>query len=330
MRLALRQAGVVYYLLTDHLGSTALTVDGNGAKKGELRYKAWGETRYTWGTFPTDYRYTGQRQEEGLGLYRMGARWYDPALARWLSADTLVPGAWEPQALNRYSYVLGNPMKYIDPSGHKSRRQWEEEFRNAHNGQEPTEQDWWDYQFSLQIENWITACWEQTYALRSLLWNAEVTIVAGDVKWSITQVENIGEAVKLIGKRFGGDVRRFIGGVTVKMNSEVKPWFTKLYDPGGDYDGYEFWGTVYLEPDSLLSSIIHEMGHYFDEKKDHSLQEYKRYLREAGLPTRNASEDFAVAFANYVLCVPMNVAKEDYLNQLRVDEIPNAGGYVWP
>ncbi len=117
-RLALRQAGVVYYLLTDHLGSTALTVDGNGAKVGELRYKAWGETRYTWGTFPTDYRYTGQRQEEGLELYRMGARWYDPALSRWLSADTLVPGAWEPQALNRYSYVYNNPLAYIDNDGH--------------------------------------------------------------------------------------------------------------------------------------------------------------------------------------------------------------------
>ncbi len=59
MRLALRQAGVLYYLLTDHLGSTALTVDGTGAKKGELRCKAWGETHYTEGTTPTDYRYTG-------------------------------------------------------------------------------------------------------------------------------------------------------------------------------------------------------------------------------------------------------------------------------
>ncbi len=23
-----------------------------------------------------------------------------------------------PQALTRYSYVLGNPLKYVDPSGH--------------------------------------------------------------------------------------------------------------------------------------------------------------------------------------------------------------------
>lgn len=37
---------------------------------------------------------------------------------RFLSADTIVPSYANPQALNRYSYVLGNPLKYIDPSGH--------------------------------------------------------------------------------------------------------------------------------------------------------------------------------------------------------------------
>ncbi len=44
----------------------------------------------------TDYRFTGQRQLAGLGLYHMGARWVDSSLGRWLSADTLVPGAGEP------------------------------------------------------------------------------------------------------------------------------------------------------------------------------------------------------------------------------------------
>jgi hypothetical protein len=48
----------------------------------------------------------------------MGARWYDPYLARWLSADTLVPDPANPQSLNRYTWVLGNPLKYRDPSGH--------------------------------------------------------------------------------------------------------------------------------------------------------------------------------------------------------------------
>ncbi len=77
-RVAMRENSTVYYLLTDHLGSTAITTDGSGNRVAELRYKAWSETRYTWGTTPTGFRYTGQRQEEGLGLYRMGARWVDP------------------------------------------------------------------------------------------------------------------------------------------------------------------------------------------------------------------------------------------------------------
>jgi len=48
----------------------------------------------------------------------MGARWYDPALGRWLSADTIIPDFTNPQSLNRYTYCLGNPLGYVDPSGH--------------------------------------------------------------------------------------------------------------------------------------------------------------------------------------------------------------------
>ena len=54
----------------------------------------------------------------GLGIYDYGARFYSPKLGRFLSADTIVPGVANPQALNRYSYVLGNPIRYNDPTGH--------------------------------------------------------------------------------------------------------------------------------------------------------------------------------------------------------------------
>ncbi len=46
------------------------------------------------------------------------ARQYDPALGRFLQADTIVPDPANPQSLNRYSYTLGNPLRYTDPSGH--------------------------------------------------------------------------------------------------------------------------------------------------------------------------------------------------------------------
>ena len=119
-RVALNDNGTLYYLLGDHLGSTALTANSSGGLYAELRYKPWGENRYTSGTTPTTYRFTGQRSEEsGLGsLYDYGARFYSPALGRFLSADTIVPQLENPQAWNRYSYVVNNPLKYTDPTGH--------------------------------------------------------------------------------------------------------------------------------------------------------------------------------------------------------------------
>lgn len=45
-----------------------------------------------------------------------GARYYDPVLARFITADTVYDKG--PQGLNRYSYALNNPIKYNDPTGH--------------------------------------------------------------------------------------------------------------------------------------------------------------------------------------------------------------------
>ncbi|MCL6511719.1 MAG: hypothetical protein K6U78_13650 [Anaerolineae bacterium] len=43
---------------------------------------------------------------------------YSPLLGRFISADPLVPRPDDPQSFNRYSYVLNNPLRYTDPSGH--------------------------------------------------------------------------------------------------------------------------------------------------------------------------------------------------------------------
>lgn len=46
------------------------------------------------------------------------ARLYDPELARFVSADSVVVYVSSPQDLNRYSYGLNTPVKNIDPTGH--------------------------------------------------------------------------------------------------------------------------------------------------------------------------------------------------------------------
>jgi RHS repeat-associated protein len=118
VRVAMRVGGNTFYLLNDHLTSTAITTNSSGVRQTELRYFAYGGTRYDAGGQMTIYRYTGQRVETGTGLYDYGARWYDPAIGRFLAADSIVPNPGDSQSLNRYMYVAGNPLKYTDPSGH--------------------------------------------------------------------------------------------------------------------------------------------------------------------------------------------------------------------
>ncbi|MCL5995134.1 MAG: RHS repeat-associated core domain-containing protein [Chloroflexi bacterium] len=87
----------LFYLHGDHLGSASLTTNNNGQPIAELRYYAYGETRWLSGTTPTDRRFTGQIELAELGLYDYGARMYVPALGRFLSADSRM-GKWGRQS----------------------------------------------------------------------------------------------------------------------------------------------------------------------------------------------------------------------------------------
>ena len=118
VRVAMRSGGQTYYLLGDHLGGTNVTANSSGVQISKLLYKPWGETRFSTGTTPTTWRFTGQREDATIGLYYFNARYLDPVLGRFISPDTIVPDPGNPQALNRYSYGLNRPTVLIDPTGH--------------------------------------------------------------------------------------------------------------------------------------------------------------------------------------------------------------------
>ena len=95
-----------------------MVADASGAMVSELRYSAFGEIRYQSGLTPTDFLYTGQRQEAEIGLYYYVARWYDPAIGRFIQADSIVPNPLSAFGYDRFSYAFNNPFKFTDPSGH--------------------------------------------------------------------------------------------------------------------------------------------------------------------------------------------------------------------
>lgn len=109
---------------TDHLGtvrtytnSAGLALPGhiyypfgqqlNGTQDGE-RIKYTGHERDLWNTPST-----------ADDLDYMHARHYNPQIGRLLQIDPLPGSSGAPQTLNRYSYVAGNPLSRIDPTGLK-------------------------------------------------------------------------------------------------------------------------------------------------------------------------------------------------------------------
>ncbi|MFA4842752.1 MAG: RHS repeat-associated core domain-containing protein, partial [Candidatus Omnitrophota bacterium] len=121
----------ISYYHSDHLGSSNVISDASGALVQKVEYAPYGaivstEPRTARGLSPqgtvpenaaTHYLFTG-KELDATGLYYYGARYYDPEIGRFITADTIVQAPYDPQSLNRYSYCRNNPINYVDPSGH--------------------------------------------------------------------------------------------------------------------------------------------------------------------------------------------------------------------
>jgi RHS repeat-associated protein len=82
----------------------------------QMRYSPFGVGRDAGASLNTDRLFTAQTDVQVIGLYWYGARAYDAALGRFCAPDNIVPSLANPQALNRYSYVLNNPLRLVDPT----------------------------------------------------------------------------------------------------------------------------------------------------------------------------------------------------------------------
>ena len=87
---AQRENGANVFFHSDHLGSISLVTNASGASAGAQEYDPWGKLR-TSNVSQTSLNYTGQRLDN-TGLLYYHSRYYDPNLARFLSADSVVPG----------------------------------------------------------------------------------------------------------------------------------------------------------------------------------------------------------------------------------------------
>jgi RHS repeat-associated protein len=116
--IAKKSTGAMLFYHHDHLGGLNAVTNASGARVQLDEYEPWGQVSRAEGNVDPSHRFTGKELDPETGLYYYGGRYYDAALGRFVSADPVVPAAGNPQALNRYSYVINNPANLIDPSGH--------------------------------------------------------------------------------------------------------------------------------------------------------------------------------------------------------------------
>lgn len=119
---------LLQYVLSDALGSPNTMLDGAGVAFHRFYFDAFGMSGHELVPFSEQMRndvsvtgrtFTGHEYGEDIrsGLMSMGGREYDPTLGRFLSPDLLFQLPVSSQSYNRYSYVMNNPMTFIDPTG---------------------------------------------------------------------------------------------------------------------------------------------------------------------------------------------------------------------
>lgn len=111
--------GAMTIQLADHHGSGQLTIDSDTLAVSRRAMDPFGNPRGTQpapGTWGGDKGFVGGTLDTATGLTNLGARQYQPATGRFISADpVLLP--INPQQWNGYAYSNNDPVNLADPSG---------------------------------------------------------------------------------------------------------------------------------------------------------------------------------------------------------------------
>jgi RHS repeat-associated protein len=330
----------VVYLSGDHLGSVSVATNASGGYVNpgspQQLFDPWGKVRTGTLTSTTTLNYTGQKLD-ATGLLFYNARYYDPSIAKFISADIIVPNESNPQSYNRYAYVISNPLRYTDPTGNCEQEGdddcWDKynEAAALNGGKLPNGFAELDVDQLTELIKWLKRgirFKDGTSGNTNASWRAE-TIMS--VLYALDDLEGVFGAEQLdrmIGIDGKTDTLTFIlvqapisEGAAWVYNGDSEIFLNfALFDPVAIPKGQKLW----------TNKVIHELGHIVDKRAGLIRQVWGNpYVRawsqgsdwlsshiesvngprHTGEAERSPTEDYAETFLWYV---SMKLGKTEY------------------
>jgi RHS repeat-associated protein len=240
-----------------------------------LRYLPFGEHASqlgdpSWAT--TDRAFTGQRWQRDIGLYHYGARWYSPALGRFISPDTIVPEPGDPQDLNRYSYAANNPLKLVDLSGRSPQYPGDPDPNNADCA---TDWCWQNRWYMAHGYGWSGGGWSLGGLGSALFYDAgilaEVLAEAGIAAigaWDFGELSAVGQGVVDLMNKIGSASRldELLGPIPVLFQRQTTGIGICAGKAACTYVSLiHFYDVLFDQDDRFVQgTAVHELAHSID------------------------------------------------------------------
>lgn len=117
--LTLIHNGTVYYYITNLQGDVISLETTDGMQDAHYYYDAWGKILASTGELAelNPLRYRGYVYDQETGFYYLQSRYYDPAVGRFINADSTVNTERGVSGFNMFAYCGNNPVMGYDPNG---------------------------------------------------------------------------------------------------------------------------------------------------------------------------------------------------------------------
>ena len=112
--LAMTGIAGAYFYHADGLGSITSMTDSTGNVAASYVYDSFGKLTASTGTIMNPFQYSGREYDPETGLYYYRARYFDPAMGRFISEDPIGYHG----GINFYGYVGNDPANFVDPTGY--------------------------------------------------------------------------------------------------------------------------------------------------------------------------------------------------------------------